>query len=175
MIELSGDSGEYEFLTEAVQLSANVEGMCVEIGLRRGLGTKTIIDAVRQYCPNKTVISIDPYGSIPYIGREHMGACRLDYTNNMKAECMSAMWEYVLKNPVSYKYFDMTDDEFFDRFGDYVPVYELECGVESMYSMVHLDGVHTIAVVSKEVLWFKIVQKSYTSLNLDLKCKPVSV
>src|SRR6184192_1340246 len=151
---LEGDSGEYEFLTEAVEMSKDVPGMCVEIGLRRGLGTKTIIDAVREFCPAKTVIAIDPYGSIPYIGREHMGECRLDYTNQMKADCMADIWAYVRDNPVDFKYFDMTDEEYFGRFGDYVPHYDVYVNAKFNYSMVHLDGPHTVWHICNEVAWF---------------------
>lgn len=151
---ISGDSGEYEFLTEAVQMSANVEGMCVEVGVRRGLGTKTIIDAIVQYRPGTTVISIDPYGSILYTGREHMGPCRLDYTNDMGKECMLALSEYVIYKPVFWKPFLMTDTFFFKSFSDGIELYELETVLCNKYAMVHLDGVHTIAAVAEEIRWF---------------------
>ena len=55
---LSGDSGEYEFLTEAVQLSAHIDAPTVEIGVRAGLGSATIMDAIVEYCPGKTHIGI---------------------------------------------------------------------------------------------------------------------
>jgi len=152
--QISGDSGEYEFLTESVELSKYVSGMCIEIGLRRGLGTKTIIDAVRQYCPGKTVVAVDPYGSILYKPREHMEACRLDYTNQMKAETLAALWAYVAENPVDFHYFCMTDDEYFERFGDFVPIYNIDEIGCTGYSFVHLDGPHSVESVNHEVDWF---------------------
>lgn len=88
---IEGDSGEYELLTEAVELSKDVEGICVEIGVRMGMGTKHIIDAICEHRPGSTVIGIDPYGSILYTGREPNGPCRLDYTNEMAKRCMAAM------------------------------------------------------------------------------------
>lgn len=151
---ISGDSGEYEFLTEAVQISAGIPGMCIEIGVRRGMGTKTIIDAVRQYCPDKTVIAVDPYGSILYKPRDHMEECRLDYTNQMKADCMADLWSYVRDNPVSFKYFDMTDTEYFERFGDGVWIYDIEEHLKNIYAMVHLDGPHGVLEVWSEIEWF---------------------
>lgn len=152
--EILGDSGEYEFLTEAVELSKEVTGMCIEIGLRRGLGTKTIIDAVRQFCPDKTVIAVDPYGSILYKPRDHMPECRLDYTNQMKYECLAAIYDYIVDHPVDFHYFCMTDAHFFSRFNDGIPIYEVEIGYKARYSMVHLDGPHGVPEVCNEIDWF---------------------
>jgi hypothetical protein len=152
---IEGDSGEYEFLTEGVELSKDIPGMCIEIGVRRGLGTKTIIDAVRQFCPGKTVIAVDPYGSIPYKPRDHMPECRLDYTNQMKAETLAALWSYVAENPVSFKYFDLTDLDFFAHFNELVPIYDLVEGMEFNYSFVHLDGPHGVLEVNHEIDWFE--------------------
>lgn len=151
---IEGDSGEYEFLTEAVELSKDVPGMCIEIGLRRGLGTKTIIDAVRQYCPAKIIVAVDPYGSILYKPRDHMPECRLDYTNQMKAETLSAIWAYVAENPVRFDYYPMTDAEYFERFWDCVPLYDVFTSEGNKYSVVHLDGPHGLTEVNHEIDWF---------------------
>lgn len=164
---IEGDSAEYEFLTEAVELSRDVEGMCCEIGLRRGMGTKTIIDAVRHFCPTKTVVAIDPYGSIPYIGREHMGECRLDYTNQMKSDCMADLWAYVRDNPVSFRYEEMRSEEYFSRFIDHVTIHDLEPKFQRLYSMAHLDGVHTVKAISREVIWFNDRMDSGACICVD--------
>lgn len=166
-----GDSGEYEFLTEAVQLSARIPGMCLEIGLRRGMGTKMIIDAVREFCPNKTVISIDPYGSIPYVGREHIGEIRLDYDNSMKVDCMVDMWTYVRDNPCNFRYECLTDTEFFEKYSRGVPKYDIFHTVESVYSMAHLDGPHNYEHVSSEVLWLNDRMVSGAVIVID-DCTP---
>lgn len=152
--EILGDSGDYEFLTEAVELSKDVYGMCAEIGVRRGLGTKTIIDATIAHRPNTTVISIDPYGSILYTGREPDGPCRLDYTTDMGKECMVALSEYVLDKPVYWKPFLMTDTFFFKSFPSGIELYELETILCNKYAMVHLDGPHTVAAVKAEIDFF---------------------
>lgn len=151
---ISGDSGEYEFLTEAVNISKDVPGMCIEIGLRRGLGTKTIIDAVRQYCFDKTVVAVDPYGSILYQPREHVEPCRLDYTNQMKAETLAALWAYIAENPVDFKFYNWTDEFYFNKMEDGEVVYDLEPDFKKYFSMIHLDGPHSVEAVNKEIDWF---------------------
>lgn len=153
MIELLGDSGEYEMLTEAISESAHIEGMAVEIGTRRGLSLKYIIDAVRQYCPDKTVISIDPYGSILYQGREGQ-ICRLDYTNQMKYECMAAIYAYLCENPVDFHFFDIEDMVFFAERQFGVHKYDLEHTVLDTYSMVFFDGPHYIEGIIREMEFF---------------------
>lgn len=154
MIDISGDSGEYELLTQGIELAKDVDGLCVEIGLRLGLGTKTIIDAVRQYSPNKTVISIDPYGSILYTCREPDGPCRLDYDNNMKNVCLSNIYQYLVENPVSYQFYNWTDTFFFSTMRNGVPIYDLEERIETKYSFVFLDGPHTVKHICSEIDFF---------------------
>lgn len=153
-IDITGDSGEYEFLKDGIELSKDVEGMTIEIGVRRGMGTKTIIDAVRQFCPNKTVVAVDCYGSILYVGREHVGPIRLDYDNNMKADCMVALWSYVRENYVNFRPETLTDYAFFKKYSDGVPKYDIDETIETLYAFVHLDGPHNYEHVSTEMLWF---------------------
>lgn len=154
MIELEGDSGDYEFLTEAVELSAGVQGLLCEIGLRMGFGTKTIIDAAIRFRPGSTVISIDPFGSILYTGREPNGPCRLDYTNDMYKRVMSAMSEYVLDKNVNWIPFKMTDERFFETYATGVELYELESELVNKYATVHFDGPHTVAAIRAEIDFF---------------------
>lgn len=152
-IEFEGDSGDYEFLTEGVALSAQIEGICCEIGTRRGLSLKTIIDAVLANCPTKSVISIDPYGSILYQGREGQ-ICRLDYTNQMKYECMAAIYTYLCDHPVDFHYFDVEDTVFFDKNAVGVDKYDLEHSILDTYSFVFFDGPHYLEAIFKEIDFF---------------------
>lgn len=168
---ISGDSGEYEFLTEGIQLSANVDGMAIEIGLRRGMGTKTILDAVRRFCPSKRVLSIDPYGSIPYVGREHIGEIRLDYDNPMKYDCMVDIWTDVRDNPVNYDFMPFTDDFFFEIMANGVPRYEEIISIDKWYSFAHLDGPHNYEHVSKESIWLDQRMKTGSTIVID-DCTP---
>lgn len=148
------DSGEYEFLAEAVQMAASVEGMCCEIGLRLGKGTATFIEACAWYSPDKLVISVDPFGSIPYIGREHIGPIRLDYDNPMKHTALAQLNLFALEKGVKYGHYPWTDHVFFDKMADGVPYYDLQEHWVRKYSVVHLDAQHTVADVSRQVMWF---------------------
>lgn len=164
---IEGDSGEYEFLTEAVELSKDVEGMCIEIGLRLGLGTKTIIDACVTHRPRTTVISIDPFGSILYQGREHMPPCRLDYTNDMYKQVMSDMSGYVLDKNVNWLMFKMTDIRFFSIANYGVELYDLEPKIVEMYAMAHLDGPHSGWALIEQCAWFSSRMKIGSTIVID--------
>lgn len=153
MSEFYGDSGEYEFLTQGIELSKDVDGLCLEIGTRLGLSAKTIMDAMREYSPNKIMCCVDPYGSIEYEGREGQ-ICRLDYDNPMKRSCLMNLWSDVYDNPIEFKFFDMTDVQFFSRFGDGVPAYDLEERILDKYSFVFFDGPHSIAHIMEEMAFF---------------------
>jgi len=164
---IEGDSGEYEFLTEAVELSKDVEGLLVEVGVRMGMGTKYIVDAACEHRPGSTVIGIDPYGSILYTGREPNGPCRLDYTNDMAKRCMAAMSAYVLDKNVQWMPMRMTDTEYFLLYPHGVELYELESVRCNKYAMVHLDGTHTVAALYNEITWFDKRMDSGATICVD--------
>jgi len=150
---LPGDSADYHLLTKGVELSANTPGLTCEIGLRRGGGSKHIIDAIAQYCPGKVHIAIDPYGNIEYEHKEgHI--VKLDYTNDMQAECMSNIYGYANSKGVQFLYFPLEDTEFFKRYPDYIPVYNEAKRFEKMYSFVHYDGPHAVQAILTEVDFF---------------------
>lgn len=147
------DSGDYHYITEGISLSWGIDGIACEIGTRRGGSLKYIIDAIYEYCPTKSVISIDPYGSIMYQGREGQ-TCRLDYTNQMKYECMANVYAYLCEKPVDFHFFDVEDTVFFERNRDGVDVYNLEHYVFNQYSFVFFDGPHYISAINREIDFF---------------------
>lgn len=153
-IELPGDSGDYHLLTKGIELSAHVPGMTCEIGLRRGGGTKHIIDALAAKAPGKVHIAIDPYGHIPYEHKEGQPV-RLDYTNDMRDECLSNLYPYALQKKINFQFFNLEDTEFFNRYGDGVPVYDMEKRVEDKYSFVHFDGPHAEMPLRLEIGFFE--------------------
>lgn len=152
-IDLPGDSGDYHLLTKGIELSAHVPGMTCELGLRRGGGTKTIIDSLAQYAPNKVHIAIDPYGNIEYEHKEG-SVVRIDYTNQMRDECLSNLYPYVLQKKINFQFFNLEDREFFKRYADGVPVYDYKKRIESQYSFVHFDGPHSHQPLIDEMFFF---------------------
>lgn len=159
-IDLPGDSGDYHLLTKGTELSASTPGMTCEIGLRRGGGTKTIIDALAQYAPHKIHIAIDPYGNIEY---EHKEAqiVRLDYNNEMRDECLSNLYPYAREKKINFQFINLEDREFFKRYADGVPVYNYEKDMINKYSFVHFDGPHAVDPLLDEITFF------YNRINPD--------
>lgn len=153
MIDLATDSGEYYLLTKGIELSKAVEGMTCEIGLRRGGGTKHIIEALVKHSPGKLHIAIDPYGHIGYEHKEGE-VVRLDYTNEMRDECLSNLYQFTRQQRVNFQFFNLEDTEFFKRYSDGVPVYEIEKRIETKYSMVFFDGPHAVAPLMEEIQFF---------------------
>lgn len=152
-IELPGDSWHYELITKGVELSKDTPGLTCEIGLRAGGGTKHVIDAIAQYCPGKTHIAVDPYGHIPYEHKEN-NIVRLDYTNEMRDECLFNLYQYTKEKKVNFIFFNLSDTDFFDRFDNGIPVYELERRIENNYSFVFFDGPHAVDAIKREIDFF---------------------
>lgn len=151
--ELPTDSQNYEVITEGVRRVAGIPGMTCEIGLRRGGGSKYIIDALLDTSQRKVHIAIDPYGNIEYADTDdHI--TRFDYTNDMRDECLANMHFYCRQRGQSFIFFNLEDTEFFARFADGVPVYNKTKTIETQYSFVHFDGPHAVVPLLHEVAFF---------------------
>lgn len=153
---LPTDSQEYDLLIEAARAGAHVPGMGCEIGLRRGGGSRMIMDAFIDEGVFKNHVMVDPWGDIEYLTTEK-NEVRLatDYTNDMRAVCMQELYAYYRGKPVNPVVMTMEDAEFFKRFGDGVPFYNNRGKVlETSYCMVHLDGPHDSTAVNAEVDFF---------------------
>jgi hypothetical protein len=149
---ISGDSKEYEFFDEAIKLLKDPIGVSVEIGVRRGMGSKCIIDAYRKYHPHIKLkhLGIDPYGDIIYRTADNDPGMRLDYNNTMKQEALLA----IIKEYPEFNFINLEDSEFFKRFSDGYPVYDNEKKLLTQYEIVHFDGPHDTESVMKEVNFF---------------------
>jgi len=149
---ITGDSLEYEFLINAVKLLKAPIGVSVEIGVRRGQGSKTIIDAYRHYFPKAKLyhLGIDPYGNINYRTADSSVDQKLDYTNAMKRD---ALLDFTREYP-EFHLVNLEDLEFFKRFKDGYPVYDENKKLLTMYEVVHFDGPHTTEAVMNEVNFF---------------------
>ena len=153
-IDLPGDSLDYDVLFNAAKKIKNVDALICEIGTRRGGSTKYIIDAVSN--PNfvHNMICIDPYGNIEYCATEEYRG-RLDYTNDMKNECMVNLYKYVQGKNINLMFYNLEDIEFFDKFAYGVPVYIENKRLLDKYSLVFFDGPHDIRSIMNEIEFFK--------------------
>ena len=147
---LAGDGYEYDLMTRALK-KVSCEGASLEIGQRRGGGTKIIMENLNTN--NKIHIAVDPYGELPYENRDNEDAKRKDYSNKMRNESLALLYPLSEELGVNFLFFNMTDEEFFCRFSDGVPVYDYDVGMVTNYCFVHFDGPHTREIVEKEFLW----------------------
>ena len=151
--DLPTDSKNYEVISQAVAMSASASGMTCEIGLRRGGGTKYIIDGLKQHQIDRVHIAIDPYGNIDYTDSDAQ-VTRFDYTNSMRDECLTNLYLYCRQKGQSFIFFNLEDTEFFARYADGVPVYNQTKTIEAKYSFVHFDGPHSVEAIKTEIAFF---------------------
>ena len=88
---IEGDSKEYNLLTKAAERVAKLESkqplLTAEIGVRRGLGTKIIIEYIRPIHSGLHFhIGIDPYGDLRYPHSDKGEPLVADYNSKMKSE-----------------------------------------------------------------------------------------
>ena len=162
-----GDSDEYEIFDSSVKRLMRPIGSSFEIGVRRGMGSKLIIDAYRKYHPNlhnHVHIGLDPYGELPYnFSEDRKFNTDHDYTNLMKREMII---NFSKKNQ-EFIFVNLDTFEFFKRFKDGYPIYSKVKKIIDKFEIVHFDGLHDIENVSLEIDYFLDHLSDQTIFILD--------
>lgn len=140
MLETDSPDISYDVMQKHILTLKGVSGLSCEIGLRRGGGTKRMLDAFLMNNDKRIHVAVDPYGNILYtdIGGTH----RTDYTNHMKNETLAELYKYASENNLYILFFNMEDSEYYFRFSDGVLIYESEKIKINKYACVHIDGQH---------------------------------
>jgi hypothetical protein len=161
MYPFQGDSTNYHLIQDAACNVVDVPGLFCEIGFRAGAGIRFMMEGIHKTKSKRTLIAIDPYGSIPYEGYEKDNKTIVwedtPYSNQMMKETLELMNRYVACYPyLHFLFFPMEDFEFFKRFSDGVPVYtDTEKKIVNEYALVHFDGPHTYDIVLNETKFFQ--------------------
>ena len=175
---IGGDSIEYELLEKCCKLIKSNEPFTCEIGVRLGMGSEVILQSLKE--KNHWHIGIDPYGDIDYdhfdkdSDIKHLDDSNPTYSNDMKLQLVQSL------NHNNYSLFQMSDDDFMNRFYDGVPVYNNGLKkIYNKYDLVFLDGPHKTIDVLKELVFFGerlnnqgfIILDDYESFKFDLLIK----
>ena len=152
---IEGDSKDYNLLTQAAERVSKVETkqplLTAEIGVRRGLGTKIILEYSRPINSGLHFhIGIDPYGDLKYPHSDKGEPVVLDYNSKMKSEHLT---DFADKE--NYQFINLTDMKFFEKYFNGVVFYDH--GKEyhlNTYHLVHFDGPHITPAVVAETVFF---------------------
>ena len=150
---IKGDSSEYHLITKHIgKLNIDRATLTCEIGLREGLGSKIIMDAVREHKPTLYKhIAIDPYNNLSYEHYDNEGSVVAGYTEEMKQKTVS----YLYQNYPEFDFYHMTDDYYFKTMGDghQLGLFN-NMMLFGLYKVVHFDGPHTTEAVIQELNFF---------------------
>ena len=146
---IRGDSGEYDLLTKWANFDCEGNYSC-EIGVREGLGSKIIMDNIKN---NFIHIGVDPYGNLNYQHYDTSPSYTADYTDEMRDRLIEDMKPYAGKFHLA----NMTDTLFMCH-----PDYN-----EKKFSFVHFDGPHMTKDVLTEAVWFANRSAPHTRFVFD--------
>jgi len=152
-LEVDGYRICYDAMTKYLLDLKDVSGITCEVGLRRGGGTVHIINSLIENGDKRTHVCIDPYGTIMY--SDIVGVHRTDYTNQMRNQTISDIFKFAYDKEVNLIFFNLEDSEFYKRFSDGVPVYDMEKELTNEYAFVHIDGQHDLESVMIAANFFK--------------------
>ena len=172
---IKGDSTEYHLITEQIgKLKLDQVTLTCEIGLREGLGSKIIMDAILDSKPKLYKhIAVDPYNNLSYEHYDNEGSVVAGYTEEMKQKTV----HYLYQNYPEFDFFHMTDDYYFKTMGEgHQFVLNQQLVLFGLYQVVHLDGPHTTKAVIDELSFFiprmaskgLIILDDYTDLQMGI-------
>ena len=150
---IKGDSSEYQLITKHIcTLKLEPVTLTCEIGLREGLGSKIIMDAIRELKPQlHKHVAVDPYNNLIYQHYDNEELATAGYTEDMKQRTV----HYMYQNYPEFDFFHMTDHYYFKTMGEgHQFVYNKELVLFGLYQVVHLDGPHTTKAVIDELSFF---------------------
>ena len=162
---IAGDSTEYELISEEIsKLILDQVVLTCEIGLRRGLGSKTIMDAIiSRGTEHYRHIAIDPYGNLNYQHYDDKPPYTADYTDSMKIETLYDLVKYK-----EFAFFEFPDTYFFETMSKGYPIsIDGNTYLKDKYTVVHLDGPHTTNAVNNEISFFMRVMEEESLIILD--------
>lgn len=154
--DIEGDAPleSYDLIKRYAKTIKGVEGLTCEIGVRMGLGSKSIIEGCLENDDKRTHLCIDPYGNIVTDNPIYGVPRRHDHTNERKFKCMMALGTFAFENKYNVLFLPFEDSEFYNRFADGVPVYIEEKQVINKYALVHIDGAHNYNAVAVAAKFF---------------------
>ena len=172
---IKGDSTEYHLITEQIgKLKLDQVTLTCEIGLREGLGSKIIMDAILDSKPKLYKhVAVDPYNNLSYEHYDNEGSVVAGYTEEMKQKTV----HYLYQNYPEFDFFHMTDDYYFKTMGEgHQFVLNQQLVLFGLYQVVHLDGPHTTKAVIDELSFFiprmaskgLIILDDYTDLQMGI-------
>ena len=134
----------YDMMKKYAKTLKGVDGMSCEIGVRRGMGSKSMMEGFVENNDIRTHVCIDPYGDIIMLNDKFYGGqIRCGFDNKLKMEMITALHEWAFDKSMNLIFLPLEDVEFFKRFSDGVPVYNKEKNIVNKYCYVHVDGPHT--------------------------------
>jgi hypothetical protein len=163
---IRGDSKDYELLEKWTK-DFDCQGYkTCEIGVREGLGSKIIMDNVKN---NYIHVGVDPYGNLKYRHYDNTGEYTCDYTDAMRDQMLEDFDLYIKAGKFSPCL--MTDTDFMNE--------SKHSG--SKFAFVHLDGPQLLMTrdVITEAVWFanhsaphtRLVFDDYPKYNMDVVAK----
>jgi hypothetical protein len=133
---IRGDSGEYDLLTKWANFDCEGNYSC-EIGVREGLGSKIIMDNIKN---NFIHIGVDPYGNLNYQHYDTSPSYTVDYTDEMRDRLIEDMKPYQGRFHLA----NMTDTAFMQS----------SLYADKTFAFVHFDGPHMTKDILTEAVWF---------------------
>ena len=161
---IRGDSKDYELLEKWTK-DFDCQGYkTCEIGVREGLGSKIIMDNVRN---NYIHVGVDPYGNLKYQHYDNTGEYTCDYTDDMRDTMLNDFKSY--RNQGRFTLCNMTDTQFMNDSEHR----------HSTFAFVHFDGPHMTKDVMTEAVWFanrsakgtRFVFDDYPKYNMSIVAK----
>jgi len=150
--------GEFDAHIRELANKLPIDRIFLEIGNYQGGTAEIMMRAIADSGIDRWLITIDPYGSLPYILRDRtVSSEEVAYNEDTYRQAMADL--YALANELNVKYVHYRMKSL-----DWVklqpPLFDKGKQVDMKFGLVYLDGAHLAEIVRKEYDYFKDKSKS---------------
>jgi hypothetical protein len=129
------------------------EGLALEVGVRRGGTSFAFIQAIAGSSkPNRPMLGCDPWGDLPYAVGERIE--QPNYGESFYRDAMVSLSIVAKECNVFHHVMRLTSYDFMKIFDD-ISFYRDGKELSKKFSVVYLDGLHSVEAVSTELEWFR--------------------
>lgn len=158
-------NGLEEFYEKALRIALEApEGVpFLEIGTREGGSALVLLKAIKDSRVSRPLITIDPYGSKPYILEkdekhpelipEGFKLIDIDHREDYYRGAALLLAEVCFREKLDHFHFHIESADFMKTFPEMKIWWEGKV-IDQKFAFVYLDGEHNIAPVLNEIKWF---------------------
>jgi predicted O-methyltransferase YrrM len=144
----------------------DIDGPIVEIGTRLGGSAICFMEVLCYYGKKKQIITVDPYGSLPFETCENLNPCvNSEYDEDMYRRAIYEMSKFAYENCMDHMHFKATSTYFMKQYDKLETFDEGKAVPVKNPSFVYLDGSHKYKIAEANFFFNKLQKGGFIVID----------